>query len=149
MSAEILSSKDDFRKKALSMQGSRDLGAQLFCAMLRAVHVDARLVCSLQPLPFSGVAKGEPPVKPAKEYAMLSDGTTPRALSEASGMGTPDTPKVRDTSPQRMRRFGQPRFSPGPSKPPRPKSTPSKIFCSHMKRVLINSFDSHVFACSG
>ncbi|KAI5298881.1 hypothetical protein KEM55_002821, partial [Ascosphaera atra] len=43
--------------RATTMQGSRDLAAQLFCAMLRGVGVEARLVCSLQVLPFSGEAK--------------------------------------------------------------------------------------------
>ena len=43
---------DDFRDAALQLEGSRDIGAQLYCAMLRSAGVDARLVCSLQPLPF-------------------------------------------------------------------------------------------------
>lgn len=34
------------------MNGSRDVGAQLFCALLRAAGVETRLVCSLQPLSF-------------------------------------------------------------------------------------------------
>lgn len=44
--------KADFRKAAQSLSGSRDVGAQLCCALLRAVGVEARLVCSLQPLSF-------------------------------------------------------------------------------------------------
>lgn len=44
--------KAEFRKAASSLKGSRDVGAQLSCALLRSVGVDARLVCSLQPLPF-------------------------------------------------------------------------------------------------
>ncbi|EEP76448.1 predicted protein [Uncinocarpus reesii 1704] len=122
-STEILLSKEDFRKHAISMEGSRDLGAQLFCTMLRAVGVDTRLVCSLQPLPFSGVAKGEAPMKSAREYIILPDDNE-RASSETSGNSALDTPKAKDTPPQRMRRFGQPRFSPGPSKSPKPKSAP-------------------------
>ncbi|KAG6080756.1 hypothetical protein E4U15_003206 [Claviceps sp. LM218 group G6] len=39
-----------FRDAAKQLQGSRDVGAQLYCAMLRSVGVRARLVCSLQPL---------------------------------------------------------------------------------------------------
>lgn len=45
--------KDDFRKAAQTLRGSRDAGAMLFCALLRAVGVEARLVCSLQPLSFA------------------------------------------------------------------------------------------------
>lgn len=45
--------KADFRKAAKSLSGSRDVGAMLYCALLRAAGVTARLVCSLQPLSFA------------------------------------------------------------------------------------------------
>lgn len=44
--------KEDFVSVAGELKASRDVGAQLFCAMLRSAGVDARLVCSLQPLTF-------------------------------------------------------------------------------------------------
>ncbi|KAL8337789.1 hypothetical protein RB598_006608 [Gaeumannomyces tritici] len=44
--------KTEFRKSAKYLDGSRDVGAQLFCALLRSVGVETRLVCSLQPLSF-------------------------------------------------------------------------------------------------
>ncbi|RVX73593.1 hypothetical protein B0A52_02481 [Exophiala mesophila] len=66
--AEDLIDFDDFKSAAHSKTGSRDLGAQLLCALLRSVAVDARLVCSLQVLPFSGVAKGQTPEKPKPKY---------------------------------------------------------------------------------
>jgi len=59
---------EDFKSAAVSHRGSRDLGAQLFCALLRSIAVDARLICSLQVLPFSGVTKGLPPEKPKSKY---------------------------------------------------------------------------------
>lgn len=43
----------DFCAATAALEGSRDTGAQLFCAMLRAAGVDVRLVCSLQLLPFA------------------------------------------------------------------------------------------------
>lgn len=43
----------DFCAATAALEGSRDTGAQLFCAVLRAAGVDVRLVCSLQPLPFA------------------------------------------------------------------------------------------------
>lgn len=49
--------KTDFLAAAGKLKGSRDVGAQLFCAMLRAAGVDARLVCSLLPLPFQSAQK--------------------------------------------------------------------------------------------
>jgi xeroderma pigmentosum group C-complementing protein len=44
--------RDDFQKAAKRLSGSRDTGAQLFCALLRAAGVETRLICSLQPLSF-------------------------------------------------------------------------------------------------
>lgn len=49
--------KSDFLAAAGRLKGSRDIGAQLFCAMLRAAGVDARLVCSMLPLPFQPAQK--------------------------------------------------------------------------------------------
>ena len=49
--------KSDFLAAAGKLKGSRDVGAQLFCAMLRAAGVDARLVCSMLPLPFQSAQK--------------------------------------------------------------------------------------------
>ena len=51
--------KADFREAAKSLKGSRDLGAQLYCALLRSAGLETRLVCSLQPLSFNG---GGPPM---------------------------------------------------------------------------------------
>lgn len=59
---------DDFRDAAEQCSGSRDLGAQMFCALLRSVAVETRVVCSLQVLPFSRVAKGETPQKAPPAY---------------------------------------------------------------------------------
>ena len=58
---------DDFKAAAKSRSGSRDLGAQLFCALLRSVGVETRLVCSLQPLPFSAATKGVSAVEPTSQ----------------------------------------------------------------------------------
>jgi len=49
----------DFRDAAHQLDASRDVGAQLFCTMLRSAGVDARLICSLQPLPFQPSQKVE------------------------------------------------------------------------------------------
>lgn len=84
---ESVKEKEDFIKAAKTMRGSRDVGAQLFCALLRAVGVEARLVCSLQPLPFVSTApsmsqrdsKPEKPPKPnpIEQYeAVIAKNTT-------------------------------------------------------------------------
>ncbi|KAF2837488.1 Rad4-domain-containing protein [Patellaria atrata CBS 101060] len=44
--------RSDFRDAATTLRGSQDVGAQLFCALLRSVGLETRLVCSLQSLTF-------------------------------------------------------------------------------------------------
>ncbi|KAJ5583287.1 hypothetical protein N7535_001907 [Penicillium sp. DV-2018c] len=111
--AEVFLSKEDFRTQAQTMQGSRDFGAQLFCALLRSVAVEARLVCSLQPLPFSGTTKDMTPSKPKPEYIVIS--------SDDHGLSTDDNSQTdKSPTPSRIRRIGQPKFA--PSRPPKPKS---------------------------
>lgn len=55
--------KEVFTKQAKRREGSRDVGSQLFCAMLRSVGVDTRLVCSLQPLSFASAPSSQTPQK--------------------------------------------------------------------------------------
>jgi xeroderma pigmentosum group C-complementing protein len=55
--------KDDFRTAARILQGSCDVGGQLFCALLRGIGIEARLVCSLQELPFASAAQPATPQK--------------------------------------------------------------------------------------
>ncbi|KAH7319857.1 hypothetical protein B0I35DRAFT_408602 [Stachybotrys elegans] len=49
---ERIASLSDFRKCAQDCRGSRDLGAQLFTSLLRALGLEARLVANLQCLGF-------------------------------------------------------------------------------------------------
>jgi xeroderma pigmentosum group C-complementing protein len=63
------SNYEEFLEAAGTRHGSRDLGAMLFCALLRSAAVETRLVCSLQVLPFSAVTKSQTPEKPRPEYA--------------------------------------------------------------------------------
>ncbi|RSL48559.1 hypothetical protein CEP53_009501 [Fusarium sp. AF-6] len=58
--------RQDFREAAKKLQGSRDVGAQLYCALLRSVGVRARLVCSLQPLACTSGAPTLQKPKPSK-----------------------------------------------------------------------------------
>ncbi|KAH8691585.1 Rad4 family protein [Talaromyces proteolyticus] len=55
---ERICNKHEFRVLAEKRQGSRDVGAQLFTALLRALKIEARLVSNLQPLGF-GWTKSE------------------------------------------------------------------------------------------
>ncbi|GKZ21956.1 hypothetical protein AbraIFM66951_007276 [Aspergillus brasiliensis] len=80
------------------MQGSRDFGAQLFCALLRSVGVEARLVCSLQPLPFRDKTKDAAPPAPASK--------SPHKPTESYVGESPSSQR------STVRRLAQPRFTP-------------------------------------
>ncbi|RYP22440.1 hypothetical protein DL765_001652 [Monosporascus sp. GIB2] len=103
--AEMPMEKSDFREGAKSLKGSRDVGAQLFCALLRSAGVEARLLCSLQPLSFlsGGPPMGKPPSKKGKlsleeQYARMpkydssfdSPATVSSSLSARRRLGHPN-----------------------------------------------------------
>jgi xeroderma pigmentosum group C-complementing protein len=118
--------KADFRDHARKPEGSRDIGAQLFCALLRSVGVTARLVCSLQPLPFNFAAstKGTTPQisRPKVIYAAEdSQGNTSEEAgsvdvynmnADVGSRSGPDQ-EVLPQMPKRTRRLWQPNFRSG------------------------------------
>lgn len=113
--------KTDFRKAAQSRRGSRDVGAQLSCALLRAVGVEARLVCSLQPLSFltGGPTLPEPrPTKPPVRQSL------PPARAEPVNQATSSP-----AHPSARARLGHPHAAayhiPHIS-PPKPMSSPRR-----------------------
>lgn len=128
--------KSDFREAARTLQGSRDVGAQLYCALLRSAGVRARLVCSLQPLPFGAAGPTLPKPKESaksksvsKAEQMLSQVAKYRemanAVSTASSAAGPSTAR---------RRLGHPnasdyRFEPtaAPSRPRPTFDAPKKL----------------------
>ena len=55
---ERIESVADFRKLARKCEGSRDVGAQLFVALMRGVGLETRMVANLQPVGF-GWSKAE------------------------------------------------------------------------------------------
>ncbi|PKX98409.1 putative DNA repair protein Rad4 [Aspergillus novofumigatus IBT 16806] len=107
--AEVFLSKEDFCKQARTMQGSRDFGAQLFCALLRSAAVEARLVCSLQPLPFSGTTKSMTPNKRDSQYIVISSDDHETSPDDQQMSGLSPTPA------SRSRRLGRPQFTPARS----------------------------------
>lgn len=131
---EILQSKDDLREHAATLQGSRDLGAQLFCALLRGAGVETRLVCSLQPLPFGGATKGEIPQTPGRNYIVASEDDTGSSPKRASVTGNTPQPT--------LRRLGKPSFSPSPSSSPASKP---RIGNSLPKSFRLYTFTSFFF----
>ncbi|PYH49886.1 putative DNA repair protein Rad4 [Aspergillus saccharolyticus JOP 1030-1] len=109
--AEVFTSIDDFKQQARTMQGSRDFGAQLFCALLRSVAVEARLVCSLQPLPFSGVTKD-----------ITLEATPAKTMIMADSPETSSDESTRAKSRASAQRLTRPGF-----RPSRPPASPREI----------------------
>ncbi|KAH8689464.1 hypothetical protein BGW36DRAFT_390908 [Talaromyces proteolyticus] len=97
--AEMFLSREDYRTQARKLEGSRDFGAQLFCALLRSAAVEARLVCSIQALPFSGVANELVPEKPKRQYIVISSDDHASSSDDLSGL-----------QPNRTKRLSQPQF---------------------------------------
>lgn len=78
---ELPIEKSDFCAAANKLEASRDVGAQIFCALLRSAGVETRLVCSLQPLPFN--VTGIPATSSNKEPTISI--SRANALASASG----------------------------------------------------------------
>ncbi|KAI1327390.1 Rad4-domain-containing protein [Xylariaceae sp. FL0255] len=95
--------KFDFREAAKSLSGSRDVGAQLYCALLRAAGVEARLVCSLQPLSFSSAGPYMAPARHKKEKKSLEERYGPLFKDQGPAGATTDT-----GVPSPRRRLGHP-----------------------------------------
>lgn len=81
----------DLKAAARKMEGSRDVGAQLYCALLRSCGLDVRLVCSLQLLPIIAGSK----TRPAPQGVHVSRPSTPTTDSESidiDGTNSPFSP---------------------------------------------------------
>ncbi|ODQ51617.1 Rad4-domain-containing protein [Saitoella complicata NRRL Y-17804] len=75
---EVFRSIHDFRETAAKLEGSRDLGAQLFTSLLRAIGIDARMVFSLQPLGYGfGKFEDAPKRKKRKKKPPIPDADLP------------------------------------------------------------------------
>jgi xeroderma pigmentosum group C-complementing protein len=117
----------DFATAAKDLAGSQDTGNQLFCAMLRAVGVEARLVCSLQTLPFANSPpKSSTPVRKKKPavFAIASD-TDPNLSDASASDGSIGSSAAIGRIPSVRRRLGQPSFATSPKvAPPKQKKIP-------------------------
>jgi hypothetical protein len=122
--------KRDFVKAATTFSGSQDVGAQLFCALLRCVGVEARLVCSLQVLPFgASTPKSATPVrsKPTVYAGSDMDNTSAGETSGGSASEGSSSSRRRIIAPGRIRRLGNATLNAGPSTPgPKPPGKQSK-----------------------
>lgn len=128
--------RDAFRQAAVSLQGSRDVGAQLYCALLRSAGVEARLVCSLQPLACVGSAPSLPKSGQGKTPTKQSKVERSRdALEKYRAMAVNTQESLVKPSTSARRRLGHPNvlahnFEPVASPPKQQTSTfeaPKKI----------------------
>ncbi|CEJ90970.1 hypothetical protein VHEMI06719 [[Torrubiella] hemipterigena] len=119
--------REAFREAATLLQGSRDVGAQLYCALLRSVGVRARLVCSLQPLAFGSGAPTLPKPKPSKvsEKAKKTDAILAQIAKQKAAVASENNHLATGLSAKR--RLGHPNaaaYNFEPSRSP-VKATPS------------------------
>ena len=114
----------DFVKAATTLSGSQDVGAQLFCALLRCVGIETRLVCSLQALPFgASTAKSATPIRSKQTVYAESekDNTSAGETSGGSASEGSSTSRRRIIAPGRIRRLGNATLNAGSSTPaPKP-----------------------------
>lgn len=101
---ERVESLDEFRQCAIRCQGSRDVGAQLFTALLRGLGIEARLVASLQPLGFgwNRLEDADPEKVNATETSGTSRNAAPKSSKKASGR-KPAARSVASASPRPSR----------------------------------------------
>jgi xeroderma pigmentosum group C-complementing protein len=69
---ERIQGRSEFRRCAKNLEGSRDIGSQLFTCLLRGLGIEARLVASLQPVGF-GWSKTEEAVEKRPQRVIESE----------------------------------------------------------------------------
>ncbi|KAK0629011.1 hypothetical protein B0T17DRAFT_588968 [Bombardia bombarda] len=105
--------KNDFLDAARALQGSRDVGAQIYCALLRSAGMQARLVCSLQPL---SCVSGAPPMpkpragQPLKPLSRADVYAAARASLHPPSMTAPLPPNTRPEVPKAKKINGESPF---------------------------------------
>ncbi|KFY26963.1 hypothetical protein V493_03773 [Pseudogymnoascus sp. VKM F-4281 (FW-2241)] len=135
--ADRVLDKSDFRLAAKNMEGSRDTGAQLYCALLRGAGLDVRLVCSLQLLPINASSsKTRPPPQGVSTFRPVTP-TTPTSDSEPMNIASPSSPFASRASGapfSARRRLGHPNAADyhipdtaPPRRPPPPKPKKRRI----------------------
>ncbi|KAH9931640.1 Rad4-domain-containing protein [Epithele typhae] len=91
---EKIRGEKSLMKHALMQKGSRDTSAQLFTALCRALGIPARLVVSLQSVPWqAGVGKPKPPGK--KKKSAVEAGANGGSKSKGTGNAA-DAPPERE-----------------------------------------------------
>jgi xeroderma pigmentosum group C-complementing protein len=84
---ERIESLEEFRKVARSYEGSRDVGEQLFTALIRGLGIEARMIASLQPVGFgfSQAEEGKPKNLEKLKDAVKQSNATPAKATPTKG----------------------------------------------------------------
>ncbi|OJD17443.1 hypothetical protein AJ78_02468 [Emergomyces pasteurianus Ep9510] len=85
----------EFRELARRSEGSRDVGAQLFTALLRALGIEARMVANLQPIGFGWTKVENYRVKEQEVATKEGSGAERPPSSEGSSDSDDASPKSR------------------------------------------------------
>jgi xeroderma pigmentosum group C-complementing protein len=86
---ERIENIDEFRKCAKECRGSRDVGAQLFTALIRAIGIESRMVASLQPAGFGWTKFDEGEIKKQPQ----TSSTNPVEISDDESLVESPKPK--------------------------------------------------------
>ncbi|TFY83199.1 hypothetical protein EWM64_g818 [Hericium alpestre] len=117
---EVIHSEKSLMKHALQRYGSRDVSAQLFTALCRSLDIPARLVVSLQSVPWqASVGKPKPKAKPKDAKGKAKEMTQEDEEDEADDMEEVDIP-----SPGGFLRDGQESNRSTPTKKGKEKAPP-------------------------
>nr|POF02957.1 dna repair protein rhp41 [Quercus suber] len=145
-----------FISAAKYRRGSQDTGNQLFCALLRSIGIEARLVCSLQILPFGSVpgrnrasrsvAKNNIHVTSPGRADSASVRNPPCAVDLNHGDNAQDASGVRGfaeigTVPSIRRRLGRPAFGASAMSSPQPPSKRKEILKLSFPVWWVEAFD--------
>jgi xeroderma pigmentosum group C-complementing protein len=103
---ERVKSIAQFRELAKRCEGSRDIGAQLFTALLRGLGIEARMVASLQPIGFGWTKYEE--AEPHKEQEKAGN----KSNVAAYGNAEPSSSDEEEIQPTKRRRANAASHSP-------------------------------------
>ncbi|KAL9104962.1 MAG: hypothetical protein Q9163_000134 [Psora crenata] len=116
---ELIEGIEDFRKHARLCEGSRDIGAQLFTALVRGLGLEGRLIASLQPVGFGWSKNEEAVAKKKRQTHMMQKNNVGDRASAGEIFDEEDAPVPTKTEAHSWRNSSIGRRRPG-----RGKSTP-------------------------
>ena len=96
---EQITNLAELRKLANSAKGSRDVGSQLFTALLRGLGLKSRMVVNLQPIGFgwSKTEEADPPKQKRKDQSLEEPNSKQQASSKRTESSGPNTTRSKSS----------------------------------------------------